>query len=327
MHREVSLNRKLLRVALLAMAAVLAVAMVGCSGGNDYAPEEKSPQLEPPAIGESGTLRVGVDTGKAPLAGIMERNRAIVGLDVDIAAAIADELGLKLSIVDVGADAASALADGTVDIVMGVNQSDADGAFWVSQTYLPTGIALFSTNPDAGVPTADSGSTFAAQISSTSAWAVSNEFGAGSLEASSTLLDAFELLRNGQVNYVAADAVIGLYTAHSSNIDVHLSAMLSRVGGYVIGVSSDNSELQAAVSRSVESIINGGILNVIERKWLGTTLDLSAVPLSAAAQGSASSGTGDTGSGDTADDSSDAGDERLDEDAEGTGDVAEQDAS
>lgn len=326
------MNGKLLKIAAVACAAVFAVALAGCAG-DKYVPEEKQAQLEPPAIGETDTLRVGVDTGKAPLAGIMESNRAIVGLDVDIAAAIADDLGLKLAIIDVGSDAASALADGTVDIVMGVNQSDADGSFWVSQTYLPTGIALFSTDPNAGVPAADSGATFAAQISSTSAWAVSNEFGAGSLEAASTLLDAFDSLKNGQVNYVAADAVIGLYTAHSQDMQVYLSAMLSRVGGYVIGASSSNAELQTAISQSVQNMVNGGVLNVIERKWLGTTLDLSSVPLTAAAQGSGSgtsngdgSGADDSGSGDGNGDGTGSSDEQLDENAEGSGDVAEQDA-
>ena len=314
------MKRKLLGIAAAAMAAFLVVAMAGCSGDNNYVPEEKSPQIEPPAIGESGTLRVGVDTAKAPLAGIMESNRAIVGLDVDIAAAIADELGLKLSIVDVGSDAASALAEGTVDIVMGVNQSEADGSFWVSQTYLPTGIALFSTNPDAGVPAADSGATFAAQISSTSAWAVSNEFGAGSLEAASALPEAFGALQDGKVDYVAADAVIGLYTAHSQEMDVYLCAMLSRVGGYVIGASSSNADLQSAISQAVQNVTGGGILDVIERKWLGTTLDLSAVPLTTAAEGSGSGSASQSG------DEQSSSDEQLDPDAEGAGNQAEQDA-
>ncbi len=314
------MKRKLLTIVAVAVAAMMALGMAGCSGDKNYVPEEKSPQIEPPAIGESGTLRVGVDTGKAPLAGIMESNRAIVGLDVDIAAAIANELGLKLSIVDVGSDAASALAEGTVDIVMGVNQSEADGSFWVSQTYLPTGIALFSTNPDAGAPAADSGATFAAQISSTSAWAVSNEFGAGSLEAASTLPEAFSALRNGQVDYVAADAVIGLYTAHSQEMDAYLCAMLSRVGGYVIGASSSNADLQSAISQAVQNVTSGGILDVIERKWLGTTLDLSAVPLTAAAEGSGS------GAASQSSDEQQSSDDQLDPDAEGTGAQAEQDA-
>lgn len=320
------MRRKLLGIAVAAMAAVLAMAMAGCTSGKDYAPEEKSPQIEPPAIGESGTLRVGVDTAKAPLAGIMESNRAIVGLDVDIAAAIADELGLKLSIVDVGSDAASALADGTVDIVMGVNQSEADGSFWVSQTYLPTGIALFSTNPDAGAPAADSGSTFAAQISSTSAWAVSNEFGAGSLEAASTLPEAFGALRDGKVDYVAADAVIGLYTAHSQEMDTYLCAMLSRVGGYVIGASSSNADLQSSISQAVQNITSGGVLGVIERKWLGTTLDLSAVPLSAAAEGSAAASAAQSVDDTAGDEGQQSSEEQLDPGAEGAGDRAEQDA-
>ena len=88
------------------------------------------------------TLRVGVNTENPPLAGM--GSGKIIGIDVDIAAALADELGLKLSVVDVGSDPAGALANGTVDVVLGIDDSASDGDFWRSASYLPTGIALFA---------------------------------------------------------------------------------------------------------------------------------------------------------------------------------------
>ncbi len=59
---------------------------------------------------------------------------------------------------------------------------------------------------------------------------------------------------------------------------------------------------------------------MIERKWLGTTLDLSAVPLTAAAEGSGS------GAASQSSDEQQSSDDQLDPDAEGTGAQAEQDA-
>ena len=76
----------------------------------------------------------------------------IIGIDVDIAAALADELGLKLSVVDVGSDPAGALANGTVDVVLGIDDSASDGDFWRSASYLPTGIALFALTPTRAFP-------------------------------------------------------------------------------------------------------------------------------------------------------------------------------
>lgn len=143
-------------------------------------------------------MRVGVNTGRAPLAG-MSGNK-IVGIDVDVAAAIADSLGLKLSIVDTGSDPEGALKDGSVDIVLGIDKSSTDGSFWKSDSYLPTGIALFAMSENAAVPTATTGAKFAAQVSSTSAWAVMNEFGDTSLTSTSSPKEAFAALSSGQCN-------------------------------------------------------------------------------------------------------------------------------
>ena len=136
------------RLSVIVVACVFACAMsimlAGCAGDSTYEPEGKSPTVSSPTIGQSGTLRVGVNTEKSPLAGMSSDGERIIGIDVDVAAAIADELGLKLSIVDVGSDPAGALSNGKVDIVMDIDSSDAPSGVWVSERYVPTGIALFA---------------------------------------------------------------------------------------------------------------------------------------------------------------------------------------
>ena len=174
---------------------VLAFVMTGCSTDSTYEPETKTPQVQSPTIKEAGVLRVGVNTGRAPLAGMS--GSKIVGIDVDVAAAIADSLGLRLSIVDTGSDPEGALKDGSVDIVLGIDKSSTDGSFWKSDSYLPTGIALFAMSENAAVPTATTGAKFAAQVSSTSAWAVMNEFGDTSLTSTSSPKEAFAALQLG----------------------------------------------------------------------------------------------------------------------------------
>lgn len=254
------------------MMAVLS----GCTVGEAYEPATKEAVVSTPTIGEDGVLRVGVNTQNPPLAGT-NTNEKIVGVDVDIAAALADSLGLKLSIVDVGSDPEGALDEGKVDLVMGIDRSDADGDFWLSEAYLPTGIALFSMSETASVPTAGDGSTFSAQISSKSAWAVSNEFGDESLSSTTTLVDAFTMLAAGRVDYAASDAIVGSYAAHGEGLDVSVAAMLLAPSGYCIAVASDNAELQKLVVQAVADLEKGGIIDVIEMKWLGMTLDLADV--------------------------------------------------
>ena len=256
-------------------------ALAGCSNSSGYTPPSSDPAVSSPTIAQDGLLRVGVNTGNAPLAGM--GSDKIIGIDVDVAAAIADNMGLKLSIVDVGNNPNGALSNDTVDIVLGIDKSDAGDAFWLSENYLPTGVAAFAATQSAPVPTPNSGDTFAAQTSSKSAWAVQNEFGAASLASANNLTDAFSDLDSGKVDYVAADAVIGYYAAHSQNDKAYLIAMLLQPSGYCAGVSHANTALQTAVASAIQTLTTNGVIDVIEMKWLGATMDLSTVPMIAQA--------------------------------------------
>ncbi len=265
---------------MLGVAFVLCFAMAGCAASQEpYVPASKGAAVASPVIGENGVLRVGVNTGNPPLAGL--GTEKIIGIDVDIAAAIADELGLKLSVVDVGSDPGSALAEGSVDIVMGIDKAEADGTFWLTDSYLPTAVAVFSTSAGAGVPVSGDGSTFAAQVSSKSAWAISNEFGLEALQSTASLPDAFAALKAGEVNFAAADAIIGLYAAHEADMQVNIVALLTESSGYAVGVSSVNADLQTAVGQAVSTLSSNGIIDIIEKKWLGTTINLTNVPMTA----------------------------------------------
>lgn len=283
------MGKRLKYMAAFAAVAVCAVlALAGCSSsGEEYTPQTKSPQVSSPTIGQDGTLRVGVDTSNSPLAGMS--NNKIVGLDVDIAAALADSLGLKLSIVDVGSDPASALNDGKVDIVLGVDKSGSGSSFWRSDVYLPTGVALLSLSETDAVPAAGSSAKFAAQVSSRSAWAVMNIYGEESLTSTNSLADAFNALSTGSVQYVASDAVVGIYAAYRDGVSVYPIAFLQQPGGYCIGVADGNDALKTTISDAVATMTSNGVISVIEKKWLGTPLDFSSIPQVNAS--SASTGT------------------------------------
>lgn len=317
------IRRRFVMAALGAALACMTLMLAGCSGSGSYQPELKSAEVAPPVIGEEGTLRVGVNTENPPLAGM--GSGKIIGIDVDIASAIADQLGLKISIVDVGSDPAAAIADGKVDVVMGIDAANADSSYWVSPSYLPTGIAVFALNADAGIPTADSDATFAAQVSSKSAWAVSNEFGESALTPTDTLKDAFVALRDGTVKYVAADAIIGLYAAHGldGGLDVSIVSMLMKPSGYCMAVATDNADLQKAAGDVLASLAGNGTIDVIERKWLGTSVALDSLPVIGDSSSSEGGDDGDSSDGDGATANEDASDGAGDEGDTGSGDGTE----
>lgn len=272
---------------ILSLAALGALA--GCAQQQTYTPPENSPVINTPSLIKEGVLTVGVDTSNAPLAGTASSSGKIVGIDVDVASALADELGLKVEFVDVGSDGASALSDGKVDVVMGVNKSTEDGSFWVSDEYLPTSIALFSSSSSTQVPSSSSSSKFGAQASSTSSWAVTNQFENATLDTSGDLNSVFAGLSKGSVDYVAADVVKGMYSASRQDMSVSIVALMQSVSGYGVGVSDSKTELKQAISDALSTITSNGVVDVIECKWLGADLDLSSVPMTDAASAAISS--------------------------------------
>lgn len=242
---------------------------------------------------------MGVNASNAPLAGQPSSSTKIVGIDVDMAAALADQLGLKLEVTDVGTEAASALSSGKVDLVMGVSKADSSATFWTSDTYLPTAVALFAQSSNSTVPTNTAATKIAAQVSSNSAWAVTNEYDDSTITTTDDLKSAFSSLQSGQVQYVAADAVVGTYVANNAGMDVRMVALMQSVGGYSVGVLDGNTQLKQAVSNALSALNSNGVAAVIQKKWLGQEMDLSNIKLTAGALSSSDSESGSQASGES----------------------------
>ena len=264
------------RIVLMACAVVacLSMGLVGCQS-QTYKPEAKSQTVPSSALIKTGTLCVGVNTSSAPLAGKTSSSSQIVGIDADVAAYLADELGLKVELVDVGSDPSTALSENKVDIVLGIDGSDTEADFWHSSVYLQTGVALFGSSSEDSVPATDSKPKIAAQASSKSSWRVTNLFGDDSLVSQTDLKSAFDALANGSARYVAADAVIGTYVSYSNGYSDKIVALLQDPSGYCAGASKSNTELQNAIGPAVNKLVSGGMMDIIENKWLGSTLSIN----------------------------------------------------
>ncbi len=256
----------------LFMAVLAMVVLAGCAS-QSYTPEKKESVLPASALHTDGVLRVGVDASSAPYAAQSQGD--IMGIDVDIAAALADEMGLKLELVDVGSNVDSAFSQENVDIVMGVETTST--AFWTSEPYMESAIVLFASDPTTSAPTSGS-FTIAAQSSSMSAWQVNDHFGEEHLMSEADLKSAFEDLQAGKVNYVAADSTIGAYVAHSLGIEAYPVALLQDKTEYRVACPSTASAVQTAVTNALTTLQRGGVITVIENKWLGEVTSLSNLP-------------------------------------------------
>ena len=271
------MKRFIVMFVCMVLGASLLLVLSGCES-ETYVPQDKTPKVSTPVIGKAGVLRVGVDANNSPFAG--KPDDKIIGLNVDIAAVLADQLGLKLQVIDVGANPDRALEEGIVDIVIGVDKNDTALTCWRSEAYIQSCVAVFALSPQAAIPTSENSPRIAAQSSSMSAWEVNKQFGQEALESSSDLKSAFGKLADGSVTYVAADAVIGTYAAYSASprINANIIALMSRPSGYSIAVLDSNSELKQIISDTLVTMTSNGTINLMMTKWLGKPIDLISVP-------------------------------------------------
>ncbi|NPD30528.1 amino acid ABC transporter substrate-binding protein [Eggerthellaceae bacterium zg-1084] len=263
------------------IAGLVACMLTSCSPSlpsTSYTPPAKQQSIDDSALKTPGVLKVGVNAAAAPLAGKASSSAKLVGIDVDVAAAIADRLGVKVEVVDVGKDAARALSSGQVDVVLGVDSASSEAGYWKSTVYLATGVALFAKDASAKAPQVTESVSIGAQVSSKSAWSVENVFGEPSLVVQDSLASAFAALMSGKVDYVASDAVTGVYLAKTSAESARIVALVQQPGGYCAAVGSSNAALQSAVSDAVSALSKAGLIDAIQTKWLGSPLDLSTYP-------------------------------------------------
>lgn len=268
-------------VAMALLATSLGLAACGKKSQNTAA----SPQVSPPAIKEAGVLRVGIDTHYPPFAG--EDNGQKVGIDVDVASALAERLGLKVTLVDVAAsEAATALADGTADIVMSVPlEQTTSGKVAYAGSYISDGPVVFakvasaSVEPSLTVDRLD-GVTSGAQYGSAAFWYLQDQLGEQYVKGFSTLQEPLQKVSDGTLPFAAGDAVIGAYIARDLN-NIRMVGQLKPAGLIGIGVAPQNAALQEAVRAKLDALQADGVLATIRKKWIA---DLPKLQLPASAQ-------------------------------------------
>mgnify|MGYP002869686589 FL=1 len=274
-------GRFLACIATALVAAFAAVALAGCAqltiNTNTEIDKDQTPALAADTTLMDGVLTVGINGSNTPYGGTNEGSGKTVGLDVDIAAALADELGMGLQIVDVNSNGKASLSSAQVDLSLGVVKSGSDKSVAYTSAYINDGSSLFVLeenlkNVGAIVKKLKQGKQkVLVQAQTTTALEVQEELGIDSVIAQGTLREAFDALVAGDAKCLVADAVCGDYWAASySNVRrVDFLSPDSVRPMYAI-TKADNVELTQAVDKAMETITNNGILRNVVDKWLGT---------------------------------------------------------
>ncbi|MBE0417880.1 MAG: amino acid ABC transporter substrate-binding protein [Coriobacteriia bacterium] len=258
--------RRIRLVMCMTLAAIVGLASVGCTKREEAALE---PQVAPPVIARPGVLRAAVALDYPPFGAKVEG--AEVGLDVDVAAAIAERLGLKLEIVEVSSERAiPALTEDEVDIVLAalpLSEGLLTEATFAG-SYIDDAPAFFTSTDETLTVASLGGRRPAVQERSAAYWILDRRLGSEVASSYPTLRAAFEALEGGHVEVVAGDAVVGAYLARDFT-RVRLAGQLEPAVPLGVVVAKDATDLESVVREALDALSADGVLDAVRAKWAG----------------------------------------------------------
>ena len=193
------------------------------------------------------------------------------GIDIEVAAAIADKLGLELQVDDMDFDAALLAAqNGKSDMVMaGVTVTDErQKVMDFSDTYAE-GIQSVIVPEDSDIASVDdlTGKTIGTQRGTTGYIYCTDDFGEDSVVAYDNGLTAVQALNNGQVDAVVIDnAPAKEFVAANTGLKILDTAYAQE--DYAIGVAKGNTALLDAINGALEELQADGTLQSIVDKYI-----------------------------------------------------------
>ena len=193
------------------------------------------------------------------------------GIDVEVAGAVAEKLGLELQVDDMDFDAALLAAqNGKSDIVMaGVTVTDErQKVMDFSDTYAE-GIQSIIVPEDSDIASADdlTGKAIGTQRGTTGYIYGTDDFGEDAVVAYDSGLTAVQALNNGQVDAVVIDnAPAKEFVEANPGLKILDTAYAQE--DYAIGVAKGNTELLNAINGALEELEADGTLQAIVDKYI-----------------------------------------------------------
>lgn len=192
------------------------------------------------------------------------------GIDVEIAAAIAEKLGLELQIDDVEFDAALLAAQqGKSDIVMaGVSVTDERLMVMEFSNTYATGTQVVIVPEGSPVTVETLGDyIIGTQRATTGNIYCTDDYGEDHVVAYDNGITAVQALKNGQVDCVVIDsAPAAAFVAANPGLVILDTEYVTE--DYAIGMAKGNTALQAAINQALEELTEDGTIQAIIDKYI-----------------------------------------------------------
>lgn len=259
-------------IALL-LAGAMCVSMMAC-GAKEEAPAETEAPAEEEADGSfttvtEGVLTMGTNAAFPPYE--FYEGDEIVGIDAEIAAAIAEKLGLTLEIVDMDfGSIVTAVQTGKIDVgIAGMTVTEERLENVNFTTSYATGVQVVIVPEDSDIASIDdlAGKLIGVQESTTGHIYCSDEFGEENVIASTNGATAVQALVQGKVDCVVIDQQPAISFVEA-NEGLKILETEYAVEDYAIAVSKDNEALTAAIDAALVELIEDGTVQGILDKYI-----------------------------------------------------------
>lgn len=269
----------------LALLAVLPLALTGCvSTATDSSNSNSNSNSEVKLV-KSGTLSVCTNTPYKPFE--YEENGTIVGLDADIANAIASDLGVKAQLTSIsfeGLDSGTGLSTGQCDIALaGIGVTDErKSKMEFTTVYFDDNLVILVPKGSSITSAADLKGVAVGAQQATSGETYAKANGAQVIQYEDTSL-MFSALKTGQVKAVAANlSVVSEALTNDPNSFKIAYQDSKNTEEIAAAVSSNNKALLAKANATIDKLKKNGELDKMKAKWVGGASSTSASASSSA---------------------------------------------
>lgn len=251
--------------ALLLTAALVVTVFAGC--GKDAT---SSNNADSAANATNGTLTMGTNATFPPYESVDDSGK-IVGIDAEVAAAIAEKLGMKLEIKDMEFDSLiPAVKGGSIDIAMaGMTVTDErKQSVNFSDTY-SKGVQVIIVKDGSAIKTVDDlkGKKIGVQAGTTGDAYCSEDYGQENVKQYNNGPLAVTALKKDQVDCVVIDQQPAkAYVASESGLKILDTAYADE--DYAIAVAKENNELLTKINNALSELKAAGKIDEIVKKYI-----------------------------------------------------------
>ena len=249
---------------LLALMLALLMVFAFCGCGEE-AVEENTEVVE-----ETKALVMGTNAAFPPYE-MVDENGAIIGIDAEIAAAIAEKMGMTLEIKDMAFDSLiTAVSSGAVDVVlagMTVTEERMEAVNF-SDSYA-TGIQVVIVTEDSEIATIEdlTGKKIGVQTGTTGDIYCSGDYGEEAIARYDNGAIAVQALQNGQVDCVVIDNEPAKAFV-VANEGLKILETEYAVENYAAAIAKENTELLDAFNAALAELQADGTIDTIIGKYI-----------------------------------------------------------